>query len=735
MLKNFKDQLESRGVFKLTHKQLLELYLHPKFGFEIDTWQFPNIIKLLNVKGFGSKTLIKIAMAIKATLDEISQLIILCSLCQNHNGNTCIQYDYKKWKNEILKDSDIVDIFNTNNNLFNNLTEKKFNKIINQLIEEEKVVKINNLLYEMSVYKTELNIAKILNSINDCESIIDRYNLSGDEINSFINTNQKKKIKLNNEQKNGIYEIFNSNVSIIYGKAGTGKTSLLTRFVNVFQNVFESFDKSVCLWFLAPTGKAKIKIEDTLLHTINKKCNINFETIHAFNFKNKRKKKINTESESLELTDFEHNIFIIDESSMIDIHLLDDFLNITKKINCTLVFLGDNRQLPSVGPGCVLDKLISCNVFKITELIHVVRNGGNITKILDKVINGQNITMSDCDDKKEFIWIEPKPEGEQSLLLDTINANLSNTIIGTTNNFIEQMTDNIREIKNPQNKLKPIDEYVRHPRSSSKKDIKIIYRVGDPVIHCKNNNAQYLANGTQGIISKIIFENDDKLKPKIVQVKYKKNHKHKISENKKNIIEDTNYDFIDSDETNSDFIDKDERIVDYEVNSDMINDLSPAYMITAHKSQGQEYENIVVVLNKSKLLNRNILYTALSRAQKSITLISSKENLEKCIKRKVKRNSLLDFMFTFYNSEYDNDFCTYYLTLTNDNTQEFQSDDNYQKIQCNGQNYVYNKETYEVFIYDNDVIGESYGYYDEIKEKLVKHKLYIKTNKQNEIVV
>jgi exodeoxyribonuclease V alpha subunit len=397
---------------------------------------------------------------------------------------------------------------------------------------------------------------------------------------------------------------------------------------------------------------------------------------------------------------------------MIDIYLLNDFLNITQEINCTLVFLGDNRQLPSVGPGCILDKLISCPIFKITELIHVVRNGGNITKILDKVIDGENITISDCDDKKEFIWIEPKPEGEQSLLLDTININSSNTVIAITNNLIEQVTDNIREIKNPQSKSNPIDEYIKYPRTNSKKNIKIIYRVGDPVIHSKNNNKESLANGTQGIISKIIFENDDKLKPKIVQVKYKKNYKHKIDDDSKNNIENTNCDFLD----------KDDRIVDYEVDSDMINYLFPAYMITAHKSQGQEYENIIVVLNKSRLLNRNILYTALSRAQKSIILISSKENLEKC-KRKVKRNSLLDYMFTYYNSEYDNDFCTYYLELSNDNTQKSQPDDNYQLIQCNGQNYVYNKETYEVFLYDDNVIGKSYGMYNKYTNKINKHKL------------
>lgn len=718
MLKNFKDQLQSRGVFKLTQPQLLELYLHPKFGFDIDKWQFPHIIKLLNICGFGTKSLIKIAIAIKATLDEISQLIILCSLYQNHNGNTCIQYDYKKWKSAIIKDKDIEEIFNTNDNLFNNLTEEKFNTIVDLLITEEKIVKIDNYLFGIPVYTAEHNIARTLNKINNCSNILHKYNLSDYEINNLINkkSKQKTKMKLNQEQKQGIYEIFNSNVSIIYGKAGTGKTSLLSKFIDVYQKVFIQCEKPVGLWFLAPTGKAKIKIEDTLLHKINQEFYIYFETIHAFNFKNKQNKKFNAESENLELVDFDHNIFIIDESSMIDINLLNDFLNITKKINCTLVFLGDNRQLPSVGPGCVLDKLISSEVFKITELIHVVRNGGNITKILDKVIDGQNITMSDCDDKKKFTWLEPKPDGEHDLLLDILNKDASSMIIGTTNNLIEEMTDNIREIINPQNKLKPVDEYIKYPYPNNKKQSKTIYRIGDPVIHCKNNNAEYLANGTQGVISKIVF--DDENNPKIVQVKYKKNHKHKTNDNINN-------------ESDDEFLDKDYRIVKYDVNTDMLNDLSPAYMITAHKSQGQEYPNIIVVLKKSILLNRNILYTALSRAQKSIILISSKDNLEKCIKRKVKRLSLLDYMFTYYKSNSSDKFSDYYLETIKKNIQDTLLDDNFEEIQCNGQNYLYNKETFETFYYENNKIGELYGHYNEQNKKINK----LKNKKQIEIVV
>ena len=709
MLKNFKDKLQEVGIFKLSQKQLLELYLHPKFGFNISNWKFTNIINLLNINGFGINTLIKISKVVNATLDEISQLILLYSLYKNHNGNTCILYDYKKWKNEILSDNEIVEILH-DNKLFENLTNEKFTEIINELIEINKIVKIDNLLYGKIIYDIEYNIALLLNKINDEPNIINRYKLSDNEVNELVHekSKQKNKIDLNQEQKQGIYEIFNNTVSVIYGKAGTGKTSLLSKFIDVYQKIFVEYDEPIGLWFLAPTGKAKIKIEDLLSQKIGKQFHTQFETIHAFNFKNKPNKKFNIESEDLDLIDFNHNIFVIDESSMVDIYLLDDFLKIIKELNCTVVFLGDNRQLPSVGPGCILDKLISCNVFKITELVHVVRNGGNITTILDKVIDGININITDCDDKNQFTWLESKTDKEHELLIDVINKDTNNMIIGTTNSIIEKMTDDIREIKNPQDKINPIGEYVRHTQSNNK-EIKTIYRIGDPVIHCKNNNALGLANGTQGVITNITYDINNKVK--WVQVKYKRNHKHSF---------DTNLNTY-SDSTNE-FLDKDYRIVNYDVNTDIIKYLVPAYMITAHKSQGQEYPNIVVILTKSILLNRNILYTALSRAQKSIILISTRENLEICIKKKIKRNSLLDNMFKYQNCNYSTEFLDYYLKSIGKEIIANLLDDTYEEIQFNGQNYVYNKETSEVFIYNNNTIGELYGVYNEVKNKIIKIK-------------
>jgi exodeoxyribonuclease V alpha subunit len=728
MLKNIKDELKEKGIINLTNKQTLELYLHPKFGFDITQWKFKNIIGLLKIDGFGIKTVIKISKAINASLNEISQLIILYSLINNHNGNTFIKYDYKRWLKEILNDIYLKD--EINNELFDNLTEHNFNNLINELITEKKVIKINNILYEKDVYDKEHNIAKILNKINNSQTLINKFELSIEELNEQLN-NEVNNIKLNNEQKQGIFEIFNNNISIIYGKAGTGKTTQLKKFVTICEQLL---DNNIILWFLAPTAKAKLKMQQAIRkenenineenknmnekhENINEKNknineknenmneehenmneenkNMNFETIHAFNYYYYNS-YIKQYIKQIDIT--KHNIFIIDETSMVDMFMLHDFLNRVNNIDCTIVFLGDNRQLPSIGLGCVLDKLISSNIFKTTELINVIRNKINITRVLDKVIEGKPITIDDCDDKNEFRWLIPKNNNEQNLLLDILKKDDEQMIITLTNDLINKLTDNIREIKNPQNELIPIKQYDKYQNER-----KIIFRVGDPVVHCKNDNNLGLVNGEQGIIENIEdIENTQNILVKFKNGMQKETNSKELNNN--NLI----------------FFDKDYTYFYYNINEEPINHLKPAYMITVHKSQGQEYNNIIVILKKSRMLNRNLLYTALSRAKKSIILISTVENLNTCINKKIKRNSLLNNMITYYsleNSDY-NDFETYYLTQCCNNIEEINND--YEEIYFNKQVYYLKKSTNEVF--SDNLHSKLFGKYNEKKNKIIKIK-------------
>jgi hypothetical protein len=305
--------------------------------------------------------------------------------------------------------------------------------------------------------------------------------------------------------------------------------------------------------------------------------------------------------------------------------------------------------------------------------------------------------LDDCN--HEFTWIQPKNNNEKELLIDNIRKDSKYKIITTTNSLISELTDDIRNIKNPQDENEPKKEY---------KEDKKIFRVGDPVIHCKNNNELGLVNGNDGYVvnielhKKIIVDNKGKVvNNKKIIVEYDKNNGEILTNYNKNDNMEFPYD-------------EDKYYIEYDVYDKIINELNPAYMITIHKSQNQEYAHIIVVLCKSIMLNRNLLYTALSRAKQTIILISTEENLKKCIKRKVKRNSLLDYIFRYYNNKQLIEFIDYYKNNESNNNEN----DEWLEIIYKGDNYIYNKNTDKVYIYKNQIIGDFFGIYNQKTNKI-----------------
>lgn len=692
MILVFKNKLLEFNI-KLNNKQIVSLYIHPDFGFIVSSWKINSLHKLFNISGFGFKTVIKIALGLKATVDDITKIIILYCIMYNHNGNTFLVYDFKRWKREISSDPEIREFYESTDEFFNNLTEEKFETIIKDLYNEGTIININNYIYAKKIYETEMNIARLLNLIKNKSSIQSKIRIKTNKlINTIASTEFIKddgnKECLNSEQQKGIIQIFQNNVSITYGKAGTGKSSMLQ---GLMDNI-NLLNKLNCkLYLLAPTGKARMKLKDILSKYDHNKYDIEVvsSTIHGFNNKHNPDNKYYKELEK----DC-HYVFIIDESSMIDIKLLYEFLTIIYDLDCSISFLGDIRQLPSIGPGCILDKLISCNVFSSNELIRITRNDDVIIKILDKVINGEEINQDDCDQKKKFVYLEINKDEEKNTLLNL--SDNSDMIICTNNDFIDNLTNEIREIKNPYSatdlEKKETYQLVNKIKNNKIEETKIIYRIGDPVMHCKNNNKLNLVNGMTGKVVDIFFsdKNDKVNKYDKVSVQYTSN---KVS-----------------------------FIVDYDVKSDLIKDLKPAYLITAHKSQGQEYKNITVVLKNSRLLNRNILYTMLSRAKEKITLISTKENLDKCLSRKIKRNSLLDFMFKYYNEQSKLTFEKYMDSYFNQIDEENDESNNIEII-INGENFILQKTTN--YVYNN---GSLFGKYNPITNKVKKFKPNIELN-------
>lgn len=614
LIGHFKTELEKMSI-KLFHNQYMELYLHPKFGFNITQWDGANLFLLFNIDCFTIKTILNIAVGMKLNKNLICELIIVYSLSNSYNGSTCIGNSYYKVLDEIMN---LKDLSNELELIQKILTEKNFEKIIGELIEKNQIISIGNYLYGKKLFDTEMSIAKLLNGINTNQSIINCLNLEQESIINFINNYQVKPgLYLNQEQKTGITQVFKCSVSVIYGKAGTGKSSLLAGLLNTIEYTNGKFpSQQIQVFFLTPTAKAKMKLYSDILKDY---CNYreNIRTINSFNYSG-----LTDKANEYKKT----NLFVIDETSMVDVVLMEEMLGILSKIsNVSILFLGDIRQLPSIGPGDFLNNVIQSECFSSTELTTVVRNGGVITDVLDKITEGTMLSHLDYKSNQDFQWIIPTSKNYLDYISSAIKSP-DDMIISATNRAINDLTDEIRKIKNPGEKNCTSFKYV------DKDFNKITLKVNDPVIFNQNFNQEGLFNGMTGKVVEIL--------------------------NSYNVTKQTNITKIQ--------VKFEDLVFTFDSDSEYIKYLKPAYMITVHKSQGQEYPNIIVVLAESQLLNRNTLYTAISRAKKSVTLIVTEKVLAKAIKRKNKRKTFLVNMFKYASTKSEQAFETYYLTNEKD---------------------------------------------------------------------
>ncbi len=565
LLVKMTEELESRGIYGLKKNQKISLIKHPFFGININNWNEKYLYLLFEIEGIGIETIIKITNVLNASTDTKMKLNLIYKL----DKELCIYFD-----------EDLYDYLLSGPFLgYIKIDSNKFNQIITELSNDNIILQIKNYLYNKPLYNKEHNISDNLIKLKNKRNMIEFNELHEKLIFDFIDEE-----KLNINQSIAIKRIFNNSVSIIYGKAGTGKTTIIKSLINTINYLKIEFD----IYFLAPTAIAKEKLKQSMHSVHNHEKD--FMTIHSFN----------RQYEYNEIYTF----FIIDETSMIDINVLNDFIEKIKYTNCSIIFLGDIRQLPSVGQGNVFNSLISSNSITKTELDSVIRNNSTITNILNDVCNGNNINKE--IDKKIFLWKKPKSDNIDTKIEKIVNDRIESIqdnktlIITPLNITITKYTNLIRDIVNPEG-----DEIIHKNK---------IFRLKDKVIHTKNFNKEGLYNGLIGTITKI--------------------EKNKI--------------FV--------TFNNDKKFV-YLTNEKFINYLDPAYIITVHKSQGQEYDEVIVIIdNSNQVLNRNLLYTALSRAKNKIVLISEKEFVNQAINKTIERLSLMKEMLMYYNSDIKKDF-------------------------------------------------------------------------------
>ncbi len=396
-----------------------------------------------------------------------------------------------------------------------------------------------------------------------------------DKIDDVIDTGpvtSRLEVDLTPEQKNAVESAVNNKITIITGGPGTGKTTIIRAIIEAFESVGN------LVQIAAPTGRAAKRIEEA--------TSCQTSTIH-------RMLKISPETRTFvhdESNPLKADAIIIDEFSMVDTNI---FFSLLKAIpvSAKLIIIGDKDQLPSVGPGNVLRDLITSGYFETIYLNRNFRQSEN-SLIIDnayRINKGEEPSYSPYSDDLDFVFINyQKPSDIPGKVMKIIE-------------YYDQEFDfnsMSYQILSPQyrgesgiDNLNLIVQEKFNKKGFVYKSEKLKLKEGDKVMQLKNNYEKEVFNGEHGLVEKY---------------------------NNKTGILAVNYDGS---------------LIEY--SRDEFDEITLSYVISIHKSQGSEYDYLILVLSPahSMMLNRELLYTAVTRAKKKIFLISDRETIAASVQR------------------------------------------------------------------------------------------------------
>lgn len=477
-------------------------------------------------------------------------------------GHTCIETD-----NLVSYASGIL-----------NVTEMDVNSSIIRLKMDKKIYtqEINEVdyIFRRSFYLAEENIAKevIIHTMRSGKTI--NYK---DQIES---ASEKNSLVLSDEQQEAISTCLNNSISVITGGPGTGKTTIIKCIIDIL----ESLDRKYVL--CAPTGRAAKRITETT----GKEA----KTIHRLLEISKVDDKDLDSFFDYQVKPIESDTVIIDEASMIDTLMMN---NIFKAIKPTtqIILVGDINQLPSVGPGSVLKDIIDSNVVNVIYLKQIYRQSSQSDIIVNahKVNNGEHPEFKMKDTDLFFV----KADSVENCI-----AEMSSLVSYRLETFANLDVLKDLQILTPMKKtelgtihLNGVLQEILNKKSAKKNEKRFgdkLFREGDKVMQIINNyDKRYTQDGVafEGVYNGDIgfIQNIDVVQEKITVM-------------------------------------FDDKLVDYDFEE--FEQLELAYAVTIHKSQGSEFDYVILPLYTGypKLFTRNLLYTAMTRAKKMLIIIGNK---------------------------------------------------------------------------------------------------------------
>ena len=434
-------------------------------------------------------------------------------------------------------------------------------------------------IYSASFYYMEANTATMLRELDIA------YDVADAEIEQRIHNIEKQTgMQLDEHQVQAVKEAVRNGLLVITGGPGTGKTTTINTIIRYFE--MEGMD----IFLAAPTGRAAKRMSETTgfeARTIHRMLELNGGMEGSAGF------------ERNETNPLETDLVIIDEMSMVDITLMNSLLKAIAP-RTRLILVGDINQLPSVGPGSVLKDIIQSEAFNVVMLTKIFRQASTSDIIVNahKINRGEEVSL---DNKSMDFFFLKRYEADIiiNVVLQLVKQKLPKFVDATPYDI--QVLTPMRKGLLGVERLNGILQQYLNPPDKSKREKEhgdMVFREGDKVMQTKNNyqleweirtkfgltvdKGMGIFNGDMGIITEI---ND--------------------------FAETMTVEFDEG------------RKVEYSYK--LLDELELAYAITIHKSQGSEYPAVVIPLlsGPSMLMNRNLLYTAVTRARKCVTLVGN----------------------------------------------------------------------------------------------------------------
>lgn len=526
------------------------------------------------ISGIGFRTADSIAKSLGIEKDSLFRIksgviYIINEFCAI--GNTFIPMDRLRDKGMKLLEID----------------SEKFDEGVYELIIDGKikVEVVDNIdaVYNMSYLYLEMSVTRKI--VELATTNYDKLSLNVNEkIKDF---ESKANIKLANSQKEAIEGAFFNGIEVITGGPGTGKTTIINCIVSIFESL------GLKVFMAAPTGRAAKRMAEATGREA--------KTIHRLleigSYSEEEVDEIENETSAIEC-----DVLIVDEASMVDISLMNALLK-AMQVGTRLIIVGDVDQLPSVGPGNVLRDIIESDAVKVVRLNEIFRQGQESMIVQNAHLINEG-KMPILNTKNSDFYLERAADSEVML----------EKIIGLVKTRLPKFNvewDSVRDIQvlSPMRKgIMGIDnlniqlQQVLNPKSKDKDEVEIkdmIFRVGDKVMQIKNNYTLKWSKNNSSEEGKGVFNGD---------VGY-------ITE-------------ISEDEDKITVCFEDDKIVEYEESD--LDEITLAYAVTIHKSQGSEFPVVIMpmFMGPPLLMNRNLLYTGITRAKKLVVLVGNSKVVE-----------------------------------------------------------------------------------------------------------